>query len=308
MLKSGWTLGSLLLCGSASAMTSLGTTAVARWDGHVVERGEAIVGLSQPAQKAIETWRTFAKNRGYRVDLDETQSVLVVSDAERFRHFSASATVVERVLHELERFGAPDEVPIVVLRASNEDHLNTAVRAAEALGFAAHLVAYVEDAPRTERRAVDARLAEAIVHLQLELEEPHLSAWMADGLASCIAEETTGRALVDGETRTLRSVQSEVARAESDLGENYVSLYEISGVRLEAPAEPLESHAMAVMAFLWRYHGPALPRIVTELGRRTPMAGRSKYREEERSLERHLGPMALDELSEALREGHTYRP
>ncbi|MEM9381289.1 MAG: hypothetical protein AAGB93_15155 [Planctomycetota bacterium] len=284
------------------------SAAVVRWDGRVVAEDTEIRGLRANARETVERWRTFARKRGYRVDLDESQRVVVVSDAERFRRYSPSATVVDRTLDALAPFSTPSEAPIVVLRASDEGDGATARKAAEALGLDGQLRVYVEEGMRTDRRAVDARLAEAIVRQQLRVDEPYLSEWMADGLASYVAEQTTGRAIVEDEVRTLRSVQSEIERSIDGSKSWRVSLYEVGGVQLEGVTQPEEAQALAIVAFLAEHHADALTAIVSELGRTQTTEGRPKYREEEHALERHVGRTALYELSRALREGRSYRP
>lgn len=290
------------------ANTNRSRAAVVRWDGRVVEKDEQVRGLRPTARETVETWRKFAEVRGYRVDLDETQRVVVVSDAERFQRFSPSATIVDRTLAALAPFSSPSDVPMVVLRASDDEDGRTATTAAEALGFDGQLHVYVEAGTRADRRAVDARLAEAIARQQLRLDEPFLSEWMADGLASYVAEETTGRAIVGDEARTLRSVQSELERSIDGNKSWQVSLYEVSGVQIEGATEPREAEALAIVAFLAEHHGDAMTRVVAQLGRTEPTEGRPKYREEERALEQHVGKSVLDELSRALREGRSYRP
>ncbi len=280
---------------------------VARWDGKVIDADDEIRGLNDDAREAIETWRTFAIKRGYRVDLDETQRVLIVSDSDRFSHFSSSATVIERTLEALKPFSSPSDAPLVVLRASNPKDLKTALRASETLGFASFLTGYVEDGSRSDRRTVDARLSEAVVRQQLGLEAPFLSEWMADGLASYIADKTTGRAIVAGKARTLRSVQSDISRANGGNDAWRVSFYEVSGVQVKGPATPRESEAFAIVAHLGQHHAGSFARIVAELGRNAPTEGRAKYRAEERALERHVGKTALDHMSRALREGRSFR-
>lgn len=309
LLGAGGVLTADAQAATASLSTSNGSgrAVVARWDGQVIEAGEEVRGLRAEAREIIETWRTFAEKRGYRVDLDASQRVVVVSNSDRFRQYTGSATVVERTLEALRPFTSASETPIVVLRAASAADLAMVTKAATALGIAERLHGYVEEGGRSNRRAVDARLSEAITHLSLTVEDPFLSDWMTDGLASVVAESTTGRAMVNGKAVTLKTVQKEVA---DSVDEGFkVDLHAISGVKPNAKSvKPDEAKAFAMMAFLKKHHSDHLPSIVSDLGRNQTPEGRAKYVEEERTMLRIAGLNVFNEAREALQQGTRYRP
>ncbi len=280
---------------------------VARWDGHVVEPGEEVAGLQEEARSSIETWRRFAERRGYRIDLDTTQRIMVVSDAERFAQFSTSAAIVERVLDELGPLVTPSAEPLVLLRAHSDEDIITATRAAAALGLSARLGAFVETGTLRDKRSVDARLAEGIVRTALAIDAPFLSEWMIDGLASSIAEDATGRAIVDGQAVTLRSVQNDVARAHRNDARGGIDLLAITGANGDGDSAPLEAEAMVLMTCTREHYEDELPPLLTELGDRRPSASTGKYRQEEEAFVQHFGLTALDDLQRALVEGRRFR-
>ena len=70
----------------------------------------------------------------------------------------------------------------------------------------------------------------------------------------------------------------------------------------------LEAEAMAIVAFLYRYHEPALASIVADIGHYESDEGQPGGEAELRALSRHLGPAGLDEIANALRKGRHYRP
>lgn len=281
--------------------------AVAHWDGQEIFEGAEVPGLADPARECIERWRTFAERRGYRVDLDESQRVLVISDRDRFQNMSRSLAIVERVLERTEAYTGPRESPVMILRASNERDASTARVAADGLGFGGHVFTHVETGTLRERRAVDARLAEAVVRAELALHAPHLSEWMADGLASTIAEEATERGVIDGEAESFRAIQSKVSKDARKRDRRSVDLLEVSGVQPDEIVEPRQAEAMAIVAYLRKYHGTELRDIVADLGTTEPETGRAKYRDEEDALRRHCGLGALEEIELALRKGRSYR-
>lgn len=281
--------------------------AVAHWDGIEVVPGDGISGLGKQARESIERWRTFAERRGYRIDLDESQRVLLVSNSERFQNVSRSLAIVDGALQRTAAFTGPRETPITILRASNEVDASTARVAADGLGFGGHVFMYVETGSFRERRAVDARLAEAVVHAELTLHAPFLSEWMADGLASAIANETTQRGIIGGEPKTFRNVQSKVSKTARARDRRSVDLFEVSGVEAGEKAAPLEAEAMTIVSFLRKHHEAAFRDLVIELGTNEPAQGRAKYRDEEDALRRHCGLGALEEIELALRKGRAYR-
>lgn len=296
---------------AAATSTSTGGTeraaAVARWDGVEVTEGAELPGLGGPARESIERWRTFAEKRGYRIDLDESQRVLVISDAERFKKMSSSLAIVERVLEEADALTQPREAPVMLLRASNERDAQTARKAADGLGFGGLVFTHVETGSLRERRAVDARLAEAVVRAELAIHAPQLSEWMADGLASAIAEEVTDRAVVDGETETFRTVQLQVSKRAKKRERVRVDLLEVSGVTPGEAVAPRQDEALAIMAFLRKHHGDAVSTLVSELGNSVPAPGRAKYLDEEDAIRRACGLNALEQIEVGLRKGKGYR-
>lgn len=306
------------LGGASAAAPSIATTTspagtgekslpVAHWDGIEVTPGAEIPGLEEQARQSIERWRTFAERRGYRVDLDEGQRVLLVSDSERFQNVSRSLAIVESVLERTSAFTGPRKTPVTILRASEEDDASTARVAADGLGFGGHVFVYVETGSLRERRAVDARLAEAVVRAELTVHAPFLSEWMADGIASAIANEATERAIVRGEVESFRSVQSSVTKIARKRDRRSVDLFEVSGVEVGKETAPREAEAMAIVAYLRKHHEAAFPELVVELGTNEPAQGRAKYRDEEDALRRHCGLGALEEIELALRKGRAYR-
>lgn len=317
MLSRVWIAALLACAGSAGVVSAAqearavgaagGGIAVAHWDGIEIARDGDVPGLHPIARESIERWRRFAENRGYRIDLDGTQRVLVISDRERFRNMSRSLAIVEGALAATEALTGPREAPVMLLRASCEEDAETARKASDALGFGGHVFTHVETGSLRERRAVDARLAEAVVRAELALHAPFLSAWMVDGLASSIAEDTTGRALVDDEPVVLSSVQLTVARRARTRDRQRVDLLELSGVAPGEAVTPREDEALVVMAYLRREHGDVLPDLVTDLGHGEPRAGRAKYLDEEDALRRHCGLAALEEIEAALRKGRAPR-
>lgn len=284
------------------------STPVAHWDTHVVEPGSEVRGLNETARESIERWRTFAEKRGYRIDLDPSQRILVLSDEERFEKFSGSMAIIERVLDETEAITGPRKAPAVILRASGSKDKETARTAADALGFGGQVFTLVEKGTLRERRAVDARLAEAVVRAELSLHLPFLSEWMADGIASTLAEECTGRAIIDGHALTLHAAQSKVSRAAKKAGRHSVNLLAISGTQESHDGGPMEAEAMAVMAYLRRYQGQAFNRAISELGSSAPIGQTAKYKDEERAIRRHSGIDGLNEIERALQKGRSYRP
>lgn len=306
------------VCGASAAAPSVVTAtspagasekalAVAHWDGVEIFPGAEIPGLGDQARVSIERWRTFAERRGYRVDLDGSQRIVLVSDDERFRNVSRSLAIVESVLARTAAFTGPRETPITIFRASNEEDAQTARVAADGLGFGGHVFVHVETGTLRERRAVDARLAEAVVRAELTAHAPFLSEWMADGIASAIANETTERGIVCGEAESFRSVQSSVSRTARKRDRRSVDLFEVSGVAPGEEAAPLEAEAMAIVAFLRKHHETAFADIVVQLGTNEPAQGRAKYHDEEDALRRHCGLGALEEIELALRKGRAYR-
>lgn len=282
-------------------------TTVAHWDGHAIFQDEAVSGLSEPAKRTVERWRQFAENRGYRIDLSEGQQAIVVSDAERFESISGSMAIVERVLAETDRFTGQYETPLVLLRASNVEDAETARRASDAMGFGSDVFTIVETGTRSDRRSVDARLAESLVTARLSIHAPGLSAWMVDGLSSAISEATTGRAIIDGELETLRSVQSDVSRSFKKEKVRKLDLLAISGVVPNEETAPQQDVAMALMAFLMEHETDGLPTIVSDLGGTSATGASAKYVAEEVALRRHCGIAAMTELADALTRGRSYR-
>lgn len=280
---------------------------VAHWDTHAVEPGSDLRGLNDAARESIEQWRTFAEKRGYRIDLDPSQRILVLSDGERFENFSGSMAIIERVLDETDALTGPRKTPAVILRAKESKDKETARKAADALGFGGQVFTLLEKGSLKDRRAVDARLAEAVVRAELSLHLPFLSEWMADGLASALAEECTGRAIIDGDALTLRTTQSRVSKAAKKADRYSVNLLEISGTD-GSQGELMEAEAMAVMAYLREYQGQAFAATLSQLGSSAPIGRTAKYKDEERAIRRHCGLDALSEIERALRKGRTYRP
>lgn len=282
------------------------TAAEVRWDGRLINDDEERRGaLSAATRVAIGRWHEFASRRGYRIDVDEAERVILLSDAERFQRFSTSAALVDRTVRSLEAFTSPGAKPVILLRASTPQDRDTALRGARALDVDQHLCAYVEDATPSERRKADARLVEALVTQIFESEQPYLSNWMVDGIASFVAERSSGRALIDGEARTLRSVQQGVAQRASREGWT-LDLFELNGGEDGGPV--MEAEAIAIIGFLHRYHEAALGAIVSELGHHQPEADRPDHELETRAFARHLGLAGKGEIERALTKGRSYRP
>lgn len=276
-----------------------------RWDGRLINDDEARrSALGAATRVAISRWHEFATRRGYRIDVDQDERVVLLSDSQRFKRFSTSAALVDRTVSSLAPFTSPGAKPVVVLRASVEDDLNTALKGARALDVDQHLHAYLEDGGRTARREVDARLVEALVQELLASQQPYLSDWITDGIASFVAERSSSRAMVGGEARTLRSVQQDVSQRASEDGWE-LDLFLLNG---GAGGDVMEAEAMAIVAFLHRYHENALGAIVAELGHTQPAEGQPSAELEQRAFARHLGLAGLDQVSEALKKGRNYRP
>lgn len=278
---------------------------VARWDGVEIPSGGEVSGLGDAARETVEEWRAFAEENGYRIDVEESQRVVVVSYAERFPKITSSLAIVENVLEATEPFAADRADPIVLVRAANDDDLARAETLVESSEARSSVYAIVEEGNRRERRAVDARLAELLVGARLDGSSPDLSTWMQDGMASAIAVATTGRALIDGEARTFRSVQSDVARRFKENDVKRLDILEISGARPGEADAPLEAEAMVLMTFLLKHYGNELPAIVRDLGRSREQG--AKFEAEERALRRHCGIAALVEIAEGIAKGRRYR-
>ncbi|MGB0333300.1 MAG: hypothetical protein ACPGPE_15930, partial [Planctomycetota bacterium] len=193
---------------AAQDRTRSASPAEIRWDGKLInddERRRDALGAA--TRVAISRWYDFASRRGYRIDLDQDQRVVLLSDAERFERFSTSSALVERTVRSLAPFLSPGSEPVVILRATSKTDLATALKGARALEFDGQFGAYLEEGNATARREVDARLVEAVAAKIMSTEQPFLSRWMTDGIASFVAERSSSRALIHGELRTLRSVQ-----------------------------------------------------------------------------------------------------
>ena len=110
---------------------------------------------------------------------------------------------------------------------------------------------------------------------ELTAHAPFLSEWMADGIASAIANEATERAIVRGEVESFpeRSIErfTKTARKRD---RRSVDLFEVSGVEVGKEAAPREAEAMAIVAFLRKHHETAFPDIVVQLGTNEPAQGR----------------------------------
>jgi len=194
---------------------------------------------------------------------------------------------------------------VVILRATSDADLSTALKGARALEFDAQFGAYLEEGDATARREVDARLVEAVTAKIMSTEQPFLSRWMTDGIASFVAERASSRALIQGELRTLRSVQQEVSRRTSEEGWE-LDLFQLNG-GMDAEAV-MQAEAMALIAFLFRYHESALGSIVADLGHHEPDASQPRYEAEQRAFDQHLGLAGQDEIARALQKGRDYRP
>lgn len=276
-----------------------GSAPVVRWDGQAISQDEDVRGLKGTSRTTLEGWRRFAERRGYRVDLDESQRVIVISDAERFESFASSERIVERVLEQLEELGPTTDVaPLVLLRARNADDAESAEKAAPHFGLSSRLEIFEETGSLRDVRAVNARLAESVARAHLNEHQPFLSDWMVDGICSLVAEEATGRAIVDGKAVTLRSVLSSVAKEHKRDRDFTIDLLEISGSAGEEG--PMQAEAMAVVSFLGE---DVLNAIVPELGQRDVSQATSKVRQEEEVLISHLGKTVLQDLQRSLKRG-----
>ena len=291
---------------AAQDSTRAASPAEIRWDGKLInddERRRDALGAA--TRVAISRWYDFASRRGYRIDLDQDQRVVLLSDAERFKRFSTSSALVERTVRSLAPFLSPGSEPVVILRATSETDLATAQKGARALEFDGQFSAYLEEGDATARREVDARLVEAVASKIMSTEQPFLSRWMTDGIASFVAERSSSRALIQGELRTLRSVQREVSRRSSDEGWE-LDLFQLNG-GMDADAV-MQAEAMAIIAFLFRHHEAALGSIVADLGHHEPDESRPRYEAEQRAFDHHLGLAGRDEIARALQKGRDYRP
>lgn len=262
-------------------------------------------GLSRPSRAMIERWEQFAARRGYRLDLDESQRILTVSDADRFAEFAHSEVTVERALEALEPFVGEQSGPLVLLRASSEDDATDARIASDALGFGDRVFVALETSTLAQRRLADARLAELVARAELDLFAPLLSEWMADGIASHVAIEATGRALVDGELSTLRQVRARVERERKRDRRVELDLLELGGRRPGRAARPMEADALCVVAYLMAEHEGAMPRIVGHLGTAQGSRGEAKSGQEARELRTAAGLAILSDLQDALRHGRS---
>lgn len=273
------------------------------WDGDPVSADAE--GLSRPSRAMIERWEQFAIRRGYRLDLDASQRILTVSDAVRFREFSRSQVTVERALDSLEAFVGEQSGPLVLLRASCEDDATDARIASDALGFGDRVFVELETSTLTERREADARLAELVARAELDLFAPLLSEWMADGIASHVAIASTGRAIVDGELRTMRQVRARVERERRSDERVELDVLQISGRRPGQDTRPMEADALCVVAFLMHEHEGAMPRVVGHLGTAQRSRGEAKSSQEVRELRTGAGLAILSDLQAALRDGRS---
>lgn len=276
-----------------------GNTPAVRWDGHAVSQDDHVRGLRESSRRTMETWRQFAERRGYRVDLDETQRVIVISDSERFESFASSERIVDRALDRMEEFeNTVDAGPLVVLRARSADDAAVALQGATALGVNQRLEIFEETGSLKDVRAVNARLAETVVRTHLHEHQPFLSDWMVDGISSLVAAEVTGRAMVDGKAVSLRSVLSQVSRAHKHDLDLTINLMEIGGQAGDGTI--MEAEAMAVISFL---DDDILSTIVPELGQRGVSGQTAKFRQEEEALLSHVGKTALQDLQDSLERG-----
>ena len=120
-----------------------------------------------------------------------------------------------------------------------------------------------------------------------------------------MSERSSSRALVDGKLRTLRSIQQEVSKRAS--AEDWkLDLFQLNG-GMDADAV-MQPEAMAIIAFLFRYHESALGLIIADLGHHQPDDTRPRYEAEERAFDHHLGLAGRDEIVRALQKGRDYRP
>ena len=272
---------------------------IVRWDGQPVDEDYDVQGLSDASVESIQTWRRFAERRGYRVDLDESQRVLVISGLERFESFTSSRRVVERVLDRLEDYdGMNSEGPLIVLRAMEIGDAEDAISGAELLQVDHRLQVFEETGSRRDVRAVDARLAEAVVRAHVAEHQPFLSEWMVDGLASLIAEDVTGRAIIDGEAVTLRQARLDAARKHKSDESATLEIAEIGG-RVNGKGLQ-EADAMAVMSFI---DEDLRMEIVAELGQRGEPQLIAKSSQETEVFMSHFGKLGMRDLQRSLKRG-----
>ena len=272
---------------------------VVRWDGQPVSQEDEVEGLNDTSRDSIETWRQFAERRGYRVDLDESQRVMVISSANRFESFASSERVIERVLDRLEAFdGRADSGPLVVLRAMESQDAEDAINGAALLEVNHRLEVFEETGGRRDVRAVDARLAEAIARAHMADHQPFLSDWMADGLASLLSAEVTGRAMIDGEAMSLRDVRMAAARAHR---RDKADVLDVAALGGRASGKGLqEADAMVVMSLL---DEDLVPVIVSELGQHGEPQVVAKSSQELELLTSFYGKTGLKELQRSLKRG-----
>ncbi len=277
-----------------------------RWDGKLINEDERRrQALGAATRVAISRWHDFATRRGYRIDVDQDQRVVLLSDRDRFQRFSTSGALVERTVRSLAPFMSPGAEPVVILRATSQRDLDTALKGSRALDVDQNFDGYLEDGDATARREVDARLVECIASEIMRAEQPFLSRWMTDGIASLVSERSSSRALIHGDLRTLRSVQQEVSKRASTTGWE-LDLFRLNG-GMDADAV-MQAEAMAIIAYLFRYQGAALGLIVADLGHHQPDDTRPNYEAEERAFDHHLGLAGRDEIARALKKGRDYRP
>ncbi|WP_145198963.1 hypothetical protein [Planctomycetes bacterium Poly30] len=292
-------VGQAIEASSAARNAGGGNAPVVRWDGQAISQDDEVRGLKGTSRRTLEAWRRFAERRGYRVDLDASQRVIVISDAERFESFASSERVVERVMEQLEELGATsDAAPLVLLRASTTEDVEDAKKGASLLGLGHRLEVFEETGTLRDVRAVNARLAESVARAHLNDHQPYLSEWMVDGIASLVAEEATGRAIIDGKAVSLRTVLGSVSKAHKHDQQHTIDLLKISGAGSDDG--PMEAEAMAVMSFLGE---EILHTIVPELGQRDVSQASSKVRVEEEALLSHMGKTALQDLQRSLMRG-----
>ena len=249
----------------------------------------------------VERWEVFAENRGYRLDFDDGDRILTVSDEERFEIFKPSEVVISRTLKALAPLIGEQKEPLVILRATNDDDAETARVASEAFGFGHRVFVFIETGTLTDRRAVDARLAEAVVRAELKLFAPQLGEWIADGIASTIAEDVTGRAMIDGEAVTMKEVVRRMKRAHRKDEAKELDVFKVSGRWPHEETQPMEAESMCIAMHLLTEHEEAVPKLIDTLGHTEKTPGVSTSSIEARELERAMGKEALVELKDVLR-------
>jgi hypothetical protein len=292
-------VGQAIEASASTSSTSATVAPVVRWDGQPVPADDDVRGLNDTSRDSIETWRRFAERRGYRVDLDESQRVLVISSAERFGSFASSERVIERTLEQMEPFtGMGSEGPLVVLRAMESGDAEDAITGADLLEVNHRLEVFEETGTRRDVRAVDARLAEAICRAHTAEHQPFLSDWMADGLASLMAAEVTGRAIVDGEAVSLRDVRSSVARAHKKDHDKELDISAIGG-RITGTGLQ-EAEAMVVLSYLT---DDLRQDIVMELGQQGQPQVVAKSSQETEVFTYHIGRTGLRDMQQSLKRG-----